>query len=476
MGLFDLLSSKMSSDIARHKATKAIADAQISEIEKRSALADTLQQMIDGQSERQSMDTSKPSVSDQMSQMPQYTPGAGIPQFQPNITTTPAVPGQSTGNKLIDMLIPSLVRGGHVGDAAKYIETLDDPKKQMLKQMIQGKNIPALTGGGGNINPNFLTGGSNEMFEQTTFHKIADPNNPGQTIWASVGKHGTKLTPTGDVADIAKPEMQIITNRDGSTTIRRFNPYTGEEVSGKQPSLKIRKNQSETKTYDFTVNKDGTINNIPPGTRMEDVVEGLQAYMAADRRGIEKTPPIAETRIPVQDLKNWKNPQTGKSPTVPMSPNELTTAGFVQYEPLAAGDGAIFPLAVNSISELDNVQKWLMPKGKLNKKNWMKLQGNVGEGVGMRGKLTQAMWAQLRKETGAAVTKGEAEAKVQEYILGLRGIMDEDAIGDGINRLKGNLSGYVNQVDPSGLHRTMMGAKSEGIIKYKRINGKLVKE
>jgi hypothetical protein len=116
----------------------------------------------------------------------------------------------------------------------------------------------------------------------------------------------------------------------------------------------------------------------------------------------------------------------------------------------------VFPLAVNSLGELTAVKQWLFPSGKLDMKRWSALQAGVGEGGRMKGKVVQALWAQLRKETGAAVTKEEAEAKFKEYLLGFRGVLDPEGIKNGIDRLHGNLTGFITQADPTGVHRKLL--------------------
>lgn len=390
----------------------------------------------------------------------QQVPG----RFAANPSLTPQVsggtPGQSTGNKLIDMLLPMLVRTGNLPEASKFIEQTTDPVRQIQKKFAEGMLTGKQPSGMdmSNINPNFLVGGTKEMFAPTEAHKIADPNNPGGQVWGIKPKYGNAITPTGVVADVPKLEFKESKNADGSVTYKALNPYTGKEAGTAGGG---------TIPTEITIEKDGTI-KIPKGTPMELVTEALdyisRVGTGGGRTGVgmQKEPsPLTLSQsepIKITDFDNWINPKTGKKPTRPMTTPQMEASGFVPYKPLSATDEAVFPLAVNSVPELEKVYRWLFPNGQLNKTNWAKLQAGVGEGAGMKGKVIQAVWAQLRKETGAAVTKEEAEAKFSEYILGMKGVTDPDGIKDGMRRLRDNLNGFIQQADPSGVHRKLLGA------------------
>lgn len=208
-------------------------------------------------------------------------------------------------------------------------------------------------------------------------------------------------------------------------------------------------------------------------------------------RGIPQSQPFSVTseqpagREPIQktELSSWINPSTGKFPTKTMATDELAAGGFIPYKPLAGEQAARFAKAVNSIPNLSEVDKYLFDsKGNLQKMKWSKMKLGVGEGATIKGKLLQAAWAQIRNESGAAVTDKEVSDLANQYVSNMLSITDPKGIRDGLQRLGADLKGFVDTTDPTGVHQKVMGRepfklnKTEADVVWERdTSGKLIK-
>jgi len=136
-----------------------------------------------------------------------------------------------------------------------------------------------------------------------------------------------------------------------------------------------------------------------------------------------------------------------------MSTAELEAKGFIPYQKFSGEQGARFAKSVNALDQLPKVAEWLFDqKGNLNNMRWGMMKTAMGEGNTMRGMLLQAAWAQIRNESGAAVTDREVSDLANQYVTNMLSIGDPAGMKAGIQRLGGDLKGYIDVMDPMGIH------------------------
>ena len=260
--------------------------------------------------------------------------------------------------------------------------------------------------------------------------------------------------------------------------VSKEEPLREAEILVKGRRVKVFYKQSEVKGVDLGPEELRTITEQLPGG-------------GKTTRGIPQSQPFSFTseqpagREPIQktELGSWINPSTGKFPTKTMATDELAAGGFIPYKPLAGEQAARFAKAVNSIPNLSEVDKYLFDsKGNLQKMKWSKMKLGVGEGAAIKGKLLQAAWAQIRNESGAAVTDKEVSDLANQYVSNMLSITDPKGIRDGLQRLGADLKGFVDTTDPTGVHQKVMGRepfklnKTEADVVWERdTSGKLIK-
>lgn len=145
MGLFDALNALRDANIAKHKASVAMSNARIKNIESASALADIIRSQIEGQPGtpgKMEFPNQKniPAVSESTDLM-----SGNIktnPSLAPVMTgATPAIPGKSMGDPLLDALVPNMIRSGNIKNIIPIVEHLNDPKRQFMKQVFSDSNV-----------------------------------------------------------------------------------------------------------------------------------------------------------------------------------------------------------------------------------------------------------------------------------------------------------------------------------------------
>jgi hypothetical protein len=353
MGLIDLITSKMSSDIARHKATKAEADAKIASINTLQGLADLIQEKMKPGPEAMTIGQG-PDVSAAPSEDTTLMGKSAPLQVNPSLvpTVTPGSPGLTSGNKLLDMIMPALARSGDVGNLAKVAEFAADPKRQMFQNLFggpvnmqpgQGGQQPAGNDMIGDI-VNKAAQGDKVALSQLATLKMAgfdlaniveraqkanepikrtiyDPDT-GLTYEALYKRQGAEEIP-GTRNLIKREEVQWIEEAiPGGGTIKV--PYRGTQRVELQPGSSKQTppapGQTNLKPVDIA---------LPPGATQTDVDKVVDSVSNVGKRGGVLTKyPESQVEIPSADLSLWVNPETLQEAQSGMTPTQAKQAGF----------------------------------------------------------------------------------------------------------------------------------------------------
>ncbi len=338
MGLLDLVTSKVSADIARHKATKATSDAKIATLKTLETLANEIQSKMQPQME---FDKNAPDVS---------ATDAPMGQMKPNPSLVPKIkpPEITTGNKLIDMLIPGMVQGGDFGSLEKMIGQTTDPKAQIVNKIF-GSGSPINLQPGQAPNGDVLGDiidkaalGDKTALSYLASLKIAgiditdvvqraqEANKPikrtiydestGKTYEALYNRQGSVEIPNTRNL-IKKEEVQWVEEALPGGGLRKV-PYRGTErvemVSGKAkqsiPSIPPKKN------FDIAI----------PGAKMEDFPSGEKPSIIDQipDAGVITKLPNSQLEINSDDLPLWVKPEDLSSPEPGMTPTQAKQAGF----------------------------------------------------------------------------------------------------------------------------------------------------
>lgn len=353
------------------------------QLEERFKIADQVQKLIQPTPDTLAFDKSAPDVSasDQLAAI--LSGRTRQRQVAPNPSlipeTVPGKPGMTTGNQLMDMLVPILIKSGNLEPIAKMAEQQADPKRQLINSLFGAVNLqPGQQQGN---QPNAVNDIMGDIIEraakgdQTALSYIAklkmagfdvtnvveraqkanepmkrtiyDPET-GQTYEALYSKQGKEEIP-GTRNLVKREEVQWVEEALPGGGTRKV-PYRGtqrvEMSTGNPPP------ESNFKPFNIT---------LPKGATQADIDKVTKSLSKSG--GIRTKLPESELEIPSSDLPLWINPDTLQEATSGHTPQTAQKAGYKRVSTQAKANIDSLKSALEVQNQVTALMEKVFPAG-----------------------------------------------------------------------------------------------------------------
>ena len=423
--ILDIISGKLASDRAQYNSDIAASKARIKNLENLQRISDAISEMQNEQPGATAPNTN-----------------TGIPNQQPSDQAP-----QLINNKLVQMLMQAQTQMGELNPllsmATKQYEIQTDPKRIMLQNFMNNA---------GSAGPDKLS---------VLIDKAANGDSQALADMATLKEiSGVDLTNLIErkQSSMRAYHRELGVDKEGNIVTGMFNSITHQLIPGTE-----RSGSSRVQMQPVVTSGGGEI--AVPFYGGRPVGQGVQTRL-----------PPSLMPIPAADLEMWKNDK-GESPNKLDTPANLYAQGYKPISKLSGELSARFAKSVNSVDQLPNLNAWLFDsQGNIDTTKFLKLKSGLGEGAKMKGILLQAAESEIRNLSGAAVPETEIKRQASEYVTGLLGLSSPQSIKDGITRLYQDLDGFVNTIDPNGVHAKIVRNKRKGMPNLKLNNQTNIKK